>query len=308
MQNQHHFAREKAPRMPSCIVINYGSCFWSARLLIVISVSPITQTHAASLVFSDDFETGSTQKWTKDGVRNLCPVVKTAVDGALPHSGNSMAECNWDGTAAWDAPTAYTSLLLPSWNYDKEFMIRFWVRTAADCARSFGAKFLRLFPDGGKIDEVYFAFMLQTSQAPMMTAWRLNNVATPTFWGGTTSFSDHGWHKVEIYLKHNDVNASNGLIRVWYDGTLQQEIANAVTVAPNAHWSSLYLMSNWSNNGPDWLHGANNHVDWDDVEVYSDIGNSATGLMSDASVSQTTLASRAKNSANPQPPSSITVK
>ncbi len=42
-------------------------------------------------------------------------------------------------------------------------------------------------------------------------------------------------------------------------------------------------MSNWSNM-PGWEHGANNHIYWDDIEMYTDTGVGGTGQMSDASI------------------------
>ncbi len=65
-------------------------------------------------------------------------------------------------------------------------------------------------------------------------------------------------------------------MKVWHDGVL---VRNDVAPFNGAKWSPFWLTSNWEDS-----HDAVNYVYFDDVEVYSDVGTGATGLMSDATI------------------------
>ena len=266
-----------------------------ASLLASVSVS-----YAAGRVFSDGFESGNTDQWRQDGSRDMCIVVGSAHDGGSPHSGKSMLECNWNGTVSWLDPTWYSTVVLPqaSWNYSQEFLIRLWVRFDADVDHVNGDKVLRLYPHD-YLESFFLAAQMNQPAGPIFASWEfLNGKDGPVSWGQGTRFGDTRWHKVEIYVKHNAQGATDGVLRVWLDGSVVQESVNLVTVAPGHQWGPLILMSNWTSN-PGWEHDATNHVYWDDIEcLYTDLGSGGTGSMADATIS---------GPATPDPPKSIAV-
>jgi hypothetical protein len=253
---------------------------------------------AAGVVFFDGFEDGTANKWQQDGSRNRCPVVKRSVDGVLPHSGNFMLECNWNGQVPWNDPAAYSTLTLSTWSYRTEFLIRLWVRFAADVTPHEGSKILRMSPGVGTTDSFIIQPDMRAADRPIQFSWILNKKQMPSFWGNGHTIGNGKWHRIEIYVKENHPGASDGTVRVWLDGALLQELKNEVTIAPGSHWADLYLMSNWTNN-PGWDHGANNHVDWDDVQIFSDAASDARGTMADASIS---------GKGDPEPPKNVAVQ
>ena len=167
------------------------------------------------------------------------------------------------------------------WPYKSEFLLRLWVKYDQDVSHTYGGKVLRFFPRT-HLDQYVLIAQMRTAGGPAQSAWlAFNGVQGPTYWGAGMPLGNHAWHKLEIYVKAS--TSADGIARVWFDGDLKQEVTNTVTVAPGKSWGPLYLMSNWSNN-PGWEHGANNHIYWDDVEMYTDTGVGGTGQMSDASI------------------------
>jgi len=269
-------------------------------LLFAIFCVPCTPSFAAGVVFSDGFEDGTTNKWQRDGSRDLCPVVERSVDGVPSHSGKFMLECNWNGLVPWNDSAAYSTVQLASWPYQAEFLVRLWVRFASDVTPHEGSKILRMAPGDGKTDFFIIQPNMRASDRPIQFSWVLNNKQMPSFWGNGHTIGDGKWHRVEIYVKENHRGASDGVARVWLDGALLQELVNEVTIAPSGHWASLHLMSNWSNN-PGWDHGAHNHVNWDDIQIFSDAGTGASGNMHDATVA-------GGNPGEPDPPEKVRVQ
>jgi hypothetical protein len=252
-------------------------------IFAVLGTCGYRTSYAAGRAFSDDFESGNVNKWSADTPRALCKVVQTARDGGSPHGGSNMLECNWNGTVAWNDPNAFSTVQLPQkvWPYTNEFLVRAWVRLDADVSHAFGSKLMRLDPND-MLDSFILDAQMNQAAGPALITWELINGAQgPESWGDGTALGDHKWHKIEIYM--NARSTPTGTARVWIDGTLRLEVKNAVTVAPGHTWGPLILTSNWSNN-PGWEHGANNHIYWDDIEVYTDSGSGASGNMADASV------------------------
>jgi hypothetical protein len=270
-----HSAIDIPDQMVSCsitkVIILATFCFHSAQGI------------AAGLVFSDGFEDGTTSKWQKAGQRNLCLVVERSIDGISPHTGKFMLECNWNGLVPWNDPAAFSTVILPSWPYRSEFLIRVWIRFESDVTPHNGSKILRLYPNDGKMDALSIQPSMGSPRRPIQFAWTLNHKRMPSFWGDGHTIGDGKWHRIEIYVKENQPGASDGVVRVWMDTSLLQELVNVVSIAPSDRWGALVLTSNWTNN-PGWDHGANNHVNWDDIEIFSDLGTGATGNMSDATV------------------------
>jgi hypothetical protein len=248
----------------------------------LVSAATMSSSFAAGLVWSDDFESGNTSKWAKDGGRNLCTVVSTAVDGAAPAGGSKMAECNWNGIVSWDNSAAFSTMKLNSWNYSKEFLVRFKVRYASDVDKKFGSKMFRFMTDKG--DNYYMAAQLESAGAPMFSFWEtIGGRAGPMTYGDGSAFGADGkWHEVEIYVKQE--SGSTGVVRVWQDGRVIQQASNLQTITSGGMWYPMYIMSNWSNNGPEWAHDADNHVYWDSFEIYSDTGSGASGSLADGTI------------------------
>lgn len=291
-----------------------STCSAVAVLLVAYLVAA-PPADAAGLVFSDDFESGNLGKWSKEGTHDMCTVVQRAMDGGMPHSGQNMMQCNWNGTVAWNDPQRYSTVELPqsAWRYQSEFLIRLWLRYDNDVTHNPGNKVLRLYPNerrGGQIVSDFFMnAQMEAPGGPALFAWNaINGKQGPTFWGGRdTPLGDHNWHKVEIYMKASP--QADGVARVWIDGKLRQEVTNLATIAEGYHnWGPLCLMSNWASN-PGWEHGPNNHVYWDDVEIYTDTGSGALGQMSDASIKAGAAAAGAggPGAAVPTPPGDVKV-
>lgn len=227
---------------------------------------------AAGRVFHDDFESGSAGKWTSDG-KVPCKVVSSALDGLNAGNRGRMAECNWNGTVAWNDPATYSALELRSWDYDREFLIRFRVRYASDVDRKVNSKLLRL--SISDTDRFYMDGQLEKGEcASPFIFWEvMAKVSGPKQWGSGQCLGDLQWHSVEIYVS---VNQS---VKVWVDDVLQND--GSGVNRSSARWQPLFVMSNWSSNDAASAHDANNHVYWDDFEIFSDTGTGATGLLSE---------------------------
>jgi hypothetical protein len=236
-----------------------------------------------SRVFSDGFEDGTTAKWSDGG--SPCPVVSVAPDGGGPAEGDRMLQCNWDGTVAWNDPAATLGLELASWPYDREFLLRFRIRNDQDLDHAPGAKWMRL--GFGGPEEIDVGAFNESWPAAGLWFYPLGPGQFPVYWGNApeSTVGDNEWHRLAIFSK-NDDSGNDGVLRVWVDGTLIYEIANgacfrkgnfpesepcqADTHARGATRWPFSLMSNWSTSAPDWAHDADNHVLWDDIEIYSD--------------------------------------
>jgi hypothetical protein len=252
----------------------------TTALILLAPLALVDFSYAAGLVFSDDFEDGTTNKWLQDSPHSKCPVVTSALDnGAGPHSGTRMMRCNWDGGS-------YDGVMLDSWGYTNEFLLRFWYRVDRDVDAKVGSKMLRLAFSSQQ--ETYWATQFELlSNAPLFMYWKTPSI-DESYWPSSASPSNpavgnYAWHKFELYIKH-DTSGANGIIRVWIDGVKVFDRTNIISHASGTSWRPLYVMSNWSMN-PGWEHDSSNHVYWDDVDIYSDTGTGATGLMSDATIS-----------------------
>jgi hypothetical protein len=236
---------------------------------------------AGGRVFYDGFETGNTNQWVQDSSRTKCTAVRTSVDGKPTHAGSYMLECNWNGVVAWNDPSSYTTVKLNSFSYTREFLLRFRVRFAADNDRTIGSKLFRLYG----ADSFYISGQLEQPGGSAFIFWEKINGQTgapPDY--GSLPFANGNWHEIEVYVKQNTPGSSDGILRVWQDGSLQQESVNVVSATTGSRWYPVYLMSNWSSN-PGWEHDASNHVYWDDFEIFTDTGSGASGSMADATMS-----------------------
>ena len=232
-------------------------------------------------VFYDGWESGNTNLWGQSDFRNKCPVVTSALDGgAVPH-GTRMLRCNWNGVVAWNDPASFEALVLNSWNYSTELLVRFWVRTdTSDFNGLSGPKYFRIGTDSTGSTVSFMAMHVGGGQQGGF--YNDTGQIGGTFWGGGSDAANGAWHEVELYVK---VHASNGAVRLWEDGVMLWEATNTNTVLGNG-WTPFFISSNWS--GPEGCcdHDTNNHLYWDDFEIFSDStsGTAATGNLSDASI------------------------
>src|SRR3989344_4064698 len=232
-------------------------------------------------VFYDGWESGNTNLWGQSDFRNKCPVVTSALDGgAVPH-GTRMLRCNWNGVVAWNDPASFEALVLNSWNYSTELLVRFWVRTdTSDFNGLSGPKYFRIGTDSTGSTVSFMAMHVGGGQQGGF--YNDTGQIGGTFWGGGSDAANGAWHEVELYVK---VHASNGAVRLWEDGVMLWEATNTNTILSNG-WTPFFLSSNWSGAEGCCDHDTNNHLYWDDFEIFSDStsGTAATGNLSDASI------------------------
>jgi hypothetical protein len=250
--------------------------------LSILLLAASVHLHAAGRVFYDGFESGTVSQWSADASREKCKPVRAAVDGAGPFSESFQAECNWNGVVSWSSSSAYSTLVLKSWAYSREFLIRFRVRLAADVDRKDGQKLLRLY--SATSESFFMSARMNVTDGPMFAYWEsIGGGGGARTYGDGTKLGDGKWHEVEIYIRHNSPGQLDGATKIWLDGAMLLQAEGITSVVPSGKWYPLYVMSNWSNN-PGWEHDADNHAYWDDFEIYSDAGVGATGSMADGTI------------------------
>jgi hypothetical protein len=187
-----------------------------------------------------------------------------------------MARCNLNGTVAWNDPAAFETLALHTENYDDELFVR--VRVRRDQNMSAGTKLLRIYYSTSAVyHDLFEATGHGCSGGGFNNAGNVTSGAFPTYWAsapGDNTCSHLDWHKIEYYFRQ-----STGTVRVWHDGIL---IRNDTGYNfQGVKWSPFYLVSS-AEPGSD----STNYFYFDEIEIYSDRGSGATGLMSNASIDQ----------------------
>lgn len=248
--------------------------------LTVILLSPVIlldASYAASRVFYDDFEDGTTNKWSQDSYRNRCTVTTSASDGLKgAFAGSRMARCNWNGTVAWNTPTKYESLAINSVPYTNEIFYRFKVRLDNNVNRTDGSslKLLRIYYWDGNQATYRDIYATAFPGPSMNNRGNAGNAALATYWGGAPGDNtglSNSWHTVEYYFNH-----STGRIKVWHDKVLVRD--DSVSMGAQK-WLPFYLTSNFED-----AHDATNYIYFDNIEIYSDTGTGASGSMADATI------------------------
>lgn len=244
--------------------------------------------NAAGRVFYDGFEDGTTNAWApgeSSGYYAKCDVVTSALDGlAGPKSGTRMARCNWDGTQG-NFGHRSQEMIKSGWSKSRESFIRWWARADNDIDYAQGSK---MFRAPGAISYAAIQFEQGASASLFSVIYKSNNVQIGTTnWGCGPALRGASWHKYEIYFLESTSGQNNGIARIWIDGSLCWEALNVNTDDPqgSGYWADFHLMSNWSLN-TGWEHDANNHMYWDEFEIYSDTGSGATGSMANATITQ----------------------
>lgn len=238
-----------------------------------------SEASAAGRVFYDGSEAGNTNLWVNgsDG-RDSCVSVTSGVGGATPYAGSRMISCNWNGLVDGGVSNSYETLRLNNLNFTSEMFYRTMLRCGSDKDPADGAKFIRIgaFNAGGDMT------------APVFTA---DGGVIVSFWGqsgeldnATEYLSDicssHTWHKFEMYIREH---SSTGQVKVWIDDVLEYDHSGDTTQTTGI-WD-FYMMSNWSSN-PGWEHDANNHLYWDEFELFTDLGTGGAGSLSAGTITQ----------------------
>lgn len=252
-------------------------CKTAIALVVLSPLAMVDMSYAASRVFSDNFESGTTDAWGNYGTFPKCIAVTSAADGEPPKNGAYMMRCGWRGDSH-----DFDHVELSSWPYNNEFFLRYWVRYDQNMDHLVGAKMMRLGFDGP--DNTYWGFQFEYESAPLYMYWEADGAPLGVFWGSEDALAgDHQWHKIEVYIKH-DTNNSDGIVRVWVDDSKVWEVVNANTHTSGAHWYPLDLPSNWTKDGtqPD----NSNYIYFDNVEIFSDQGAGVSGLMSDGTIGE----------------------
>lgn len=238
-------------------------------LLSVIAFAD--SSYAASRFFYDGFEDGTVDKWSIDPYHSPCPIVTASTDGvAGPYAGNYMARCNW-------FVDDYQSVLINSVPYTNEIFYRVRIRVDQNVERTDGSplKMLRIYYWTGDWDTYRDFFTDSVIGNSCSNRGNAGTTALDTYWGGApgdNSCNSSSWHKIEYYFNH-----ANGAIKVWHDGVL---VRNDTVSFNSQKWFPFSLASNFSDS-----HDNTNHIYFDDMEIFTDQGTGATGLMSDATIS-----------------------
>ncbi len=249
----------------------------------VVGATTQGASSTATRVFFDGSESGNTNLWSQDSYRNKCVSVTSSVDGvAGPHTGSRMIRCNWNGQVAWNDPASYESLILDSWPYASDFLVRFWIRVDTNLSGGEGPKYYRIGSNSSGPTTSFGALNIDGYQK--LEFYNANSIiGGGAFWGEGSHAADHAWHEVELYIKQS---SSGGIVRLWEDGAELVNFTNQNTVQSGGTWNPFYISSNWSGGTGVGADDTTNYVYWDDFEVYSDSssGTAATGALSDASI------------------------
>ena len=221
--------------------------------------------------------------WQSDSGRLAPDVVSSSLDGVTgPHSGTKMCRLNYD-TLRGTTLNEYTSIQQnPSGiSYTNELFYRYWIRFDADHGISppgTEAKFARIFTTSPVYNDVFYDFAGSPSAPEFDLVVLVNGgyIGGKTYISTPTAFTQ--WQKMEMYL-----NFSTGTLRVWLNGNQVFTTSGANLSA--GRWLDFYPQSNWGAvNNDGYRNGSNNHMYFDDLEIFSDVGTGATGLMSNASI------------------------
>lgn len=272
------------------------SYYLAITLILLSPLLLLDMSYAAGRVFYDDFEDGTTNKWSQDSYRNRCTVTGSAADGLKgAFAGSQMARCNWNGTVAWNTATVYETLMIDSVPYTNEIFYRFKVRLDSNVDRTDGSslKLLRIFYWDGNQATYRDIYATAFPGPSMSNRGNAGNAALTTYYGGASGDNtalSSSWHTVEYYF-----NNATGKIKVWHDKALIRD--NTVSMGAQK-WLPFYLTSNFED-----PHDATNYIYFDNIEIYSDAGTGAAGSMADA-----TIGSSGSSSTTPLPPAPTNLK
>jgi hypothetical protein len=270
--------------------ISETKTLWTG-LAVAVSFLTLVQDSmsAASRIKVCRFENGTFDGWIPDGDHNVPQF--TTID---PHSGNICLSLNWNGTFEWNARDRYQSIQFESFPYTGEVFTRFWVKIDADMDVPGDETGPKIFKWGTFTPNEIYIYPRMTDgeivEAPNNNTGLAGGdpAIMSTFSGSSNStvFPRGTWHKIEHYMK----TGNPGTITLWVDDKLCKTWT--INTDVGGRWYPLHLASNWSGGakpgGRD--HDANNHMYFDDFELFTDStqGTPTTGSMAAGNIEAVT--------------------
>lgn len=218
-------------------------------VLALLCVLVPSMGHAQGLAVRYTMDAGSVPPSASD--RDAGTVVSKALDGQPLCGAGPAYMANWDGIVAWNDRKSFTGAAIPVQTSGRYFL-RLPFRLDADVDRVDGGKMLRVGYPGGLFAELFgntSTFKMQAGDS--------------VYWGGAPV--TRGCHRLEVAVTPTGM-------RAWLDDVLLREWSGVTSS------NVINLMSNWSSN-PGWEHDANNHVYFDDIEVYTDTAGADAAAM-----------------------------
>lgn len=257
----------------------------------VVSGTVVAGSADFGLWFYDGFERDTVlgagnPGWIEDSSfdppRNPGTIVTVADDdGPGPTSGTRMWRGNVDGNALWSGPDAYSTIILPTIDYDRECLVRYQFRADAAVTNADNCKILR-FGYGG-----------DDSRGGVITYWFEEEywLITPreadqdnfpvVYHNDTTARVKSEITEIAIYSRDNTPGNADGALFIWIDGVEVVGLDNIVTVTAGGTFYPIHLFSNWSPNSESIAPDSDNPFYVDDFEVYTDTATGALGEMFD---------------------------
>lgn len=256
-------------------------------LSLVLFVVSVESAQAASLMFSDGFESYPNSSrlplttWNTEDARTAAFIVSAPTDGLFGvHGGSRMARTRWNGTVPLsDVVNSFETLAInPDTYANNEWFFRVYLRLDANFhiiqGGDSGSHLLRSLTNAGPLT---MEFVENQSSNSTVTGVRVNNsdFLVNVFAG---KLQPGQWYKYERY-----VNYTTGTIRTWWNGVLRAE-STTLNFA-GSKFGNVNLAGNWGDPSP----GPTNDLYWDDFQLFTDrnTGGGVTGLMSDASIQAT---------------------
>lgn len=216
---------------------------------------------ADSRVFFEDFEDGDAAEFDY----HTTDIVAGAFNG------------RYCSRAEWIDFQRESHMQLDNWSYSDEMLVRYMIRVDNNSEDAPGAKFMRLGFEGGDVSSDTY-HELDTGTGSIHAPWFVDGNLQINSYGG--ALVPDAWNRYEVYIRH-DTDGTDGLIRVWVNDELISNYENWTgDTFAGEYWYPLHLPSNWVERGPE-----PNYVYYDDIEIYSDLGDEAlTGSMEEGTI------------------------
>jgi hypothetical protein len=247
---------------------------------------------AATLIFSEGFESGNLNQWDTEFAAGC------SVATATPRSGTHYEHCN---RASGSNNQAFGLTSSSHTGY-----LSFWEKMSTGLnpsaiPGSCAGHWWRLYGPGWQYE--FDNEMHSCGGTPQMEIATLfygpsgGGWDTGEFWqGGTISMADGAWHHYEAQYRQNTPGQADGWFKMWQDGRLFHQRQN-ITMLPSNYNGSLFdTLALPSNSGIQ----AGTFIDVDDIELWD-------GCPTATLYSGTSSCSSGKDSVSPAPPTNLTV-
>ena len=197
-------------------------------MLLMVIVFVTSSINAATLVFSDDFESGNLSKWT------------VASSGA---SASKDSPFGGSYCLKVDYRPERNQMVFKDINVGNEIFLRFRVKAANSWPNTMGTKYLRTRNNAAVSNQTEFwlgacnwwinGHTYENDGAGSLKQWNTNRKADVDF--GLKG----NWVKIEIYMKKNSTgSASDGVFIMWWNG---------IEVYKNSSFSFWKQLDQWYN-------------------------------------------------------------